>query len=134
LTIPWFAFGAKTGVFLLELSTNGEKGGPLSWPMVVLILATGAGNFWATKEGTSATGANRAEIDQVVRQVGDMHRELEGFKERQLEELDALGNGVKNQTQMLENQNRQMENDTKVLGEIERAIAPLSVERALPGK
>jgi hypothetical protein len=115
------------------LSTNGEKG-PLSWPMVVLILATGAGNFWATKENTSATGANRTEIETVLRQLGDLHRSSGEFGDRQHQELEALSRALDNQRQMLENQNRQMENDTKVLDEIERAIAPLSVERAYPGK
>jgi ligand-binding sensor domain-containing protein len=59
---------------LSELPT--KNGQTLSWPMVVLILATGAGNFWATKEGTkegtNATGANRQEIDTVLRQLGEL--------------------------------------------------------------
>jgi hypothetical protein len=62
--------------------------------MVVLILLSGAGNFWATREGT---GANRVEIDTVLRQL----HELTLSAQAQRGELEALREGMYKQEQIL---------------------------------
>jgi len=69
-------------------------------------------------QGNADSAANR----EILRKFGD---ELLSFENRQLTELS-------NQTKMLANQNQQMENDTKILDAIHRAVAPLEIEKAYP--
>src|SRR5215475_12548977 len=73
----------------------------LSWQTVVLILATGAGNFITTQHGNTTI---TAEQQQVYNQVREMHREFDDFKRWQQTAGD--------------NQRQMMQNDTRLIQEI----------------
>ena len=102
-------------------SSNGEKLATvlknLNWPTVVLIALTGGGNWFATLE-------NRGQIDytreRVFRQVQDLHDSISEFEKRQKEMLSGIESSLKNQTQILDNQNKTMQSDTKMLEQLHR--------------
>ena len=71
-----------------------------------------------SKQNQVQTGANRYEIDQVLRQLGDLHREAAGFRDRQEQELDALNRGLENQNEMLKNHGQLLEGQSSILNEI----------------
>jgi len=89
-----------------ELTT--KKNGQLNWPTVVLILASGAGNFFTTQHGNTTISAEQQE---GLRRIRDLHSELDDFKRWQQSAGD--------------NQRRMMENDSKLLEEVHRIAVRL---------
>jgi len=98
---------------------NGLKipGGGLNVTTLLLVALTGGGNWVATLQ-------NRTEIDysrdRVFRQVQDLHDGLEDFEKRQKQVLEGIEASLKNQAQILANQNKTMEADTKMLEQLHR--------------
>lgn len=82
-----------------------KKNGGLNWPTVVMILASGAGNFFATHQGNTAIGYEQQE---AMRKIRELHDEIDDFKSWQ--------------RKAGENQQQMMANDSKVLAEV-HAIA-----------
>jgi hypothetical protein len=78
----------------------------ISWPMVVLIMATGGGNFLATQQKGNALSDEQQE---GLRRIREVHAALEQFEERQKEELDKLNAALQNQTDMLNNQQQMLQ-------------------------
>ena len=100
---------------------NGEKLANLvknlNWPTVALIALTGGGNWLATLQNRSEIDYSR---DRVFRQVQDLHDALGEFEKRQKTLLEAIETALKNQTRILDNQNKTMESDTKLLEQLHR--------------
>ena len=80
----------------LEKQTNG-----LNWPTVVLIIASGGGNWLATQYSGATLGA---ETQQAVRQIRELHGAVDDFEGRQKQELDRMNELLKNQATLLQNQ------------------------------
>src|ERR1700757_2741703 len=78
----------------------------LNWPTVILILVTGGGNLWATHENSTQ---RQYQVDQALQQIRDLHNALDDFETRQKKLLEGIDTGLKNQTQMLKNQNEILE-------------------------
>jgi len=85
-----------------------KKPNGLNWPTVALILASGAGNFFATHQGNTAMSAEQQE---ALRKIRELHSELDDFKRWQ--------------DKALENQNDMMRSDTKLLDEIHKIVMRL---------
>jgi hypothetical protein len=83
---------------------NHSKG--LDWPTLILILVTGGGNFFATSKNSSE---RQFEQEQALRQIRELHASLDDFESRQKEELTRIAEVLKNQTTLLDNQTRALE-------------------------
>jgi hypothetical protein len=79
-----------------QKQTNG-----LNWPTVVLIIASGGGNWLATQHSGAALGA---EQQQAIRQIRELHGAVDDFEGRQKQELDRMNELLRNQDTMLQNQ------------------------------
>jgi len=79
-----------------EKQTNG-----LNWPTVVLIIASGGGNWLATQHSGAELGA---EQQQAIRQIRELHGTVDDFEGRQKQELDRMNELLRNQATMLQNQ------------------------------
>lgn len=85
-----------------------KNGATLSWPTVVLILATGAGNLVTTHSGNVQISDEQR---QGLRQLRELHSEIDDFKRWQT----AAG----------DNQRHMMENDSRLLEEVHRIAVRL---------
>jgi len=86
-------------------SNTGNAKAGLNWPTVVMILASGAGNFFATHQGNTALSFEQQE---GLRNIRELHSELDDFKRWQQKAGD--------------NQQQLMANDSHLLSEV-HAIA-----------
>ena len=64
-----------------------SNGGKLSWPTVVLIIATGGANLLQTHQGNAGLSFEQREALDKIRQI---HSQLDDFERRQTEELELL--------------------------------------------
>jgi hypothetical protein len=80
-----------------EKNSNGKQ---LNWPTVVLVLATGAGNFFATNQGKQQLSYEQQEALSKIREI---HETLDSFEKGM---HSALANQV-SILQRLEEQNTQ---------------------------
>ena len=85
-----------------------KNGSGLSWPTVVLILATGAGNLVTTHQGNMQITEEQREGLQKIRQL---HNDLDDFKRWQ--------------RQASENQQTILANDSRLLEEVHRIAVRL---------
>jgi len=90
-----------------SLNTGNGKGA-LNWPTVALIIASGGVNLLGTHTGNVEITAEQRE---GLRQMRDLHSELDDFKRWQRMAGD--------------NQRQMMENDSKLLGEVHRIAVRL---------
>ena len=73
----------------------------LNLPTLALILLTGGGNWFATKE----TGnEQREELGRAIRQIEDLHAALAQTEARQKEALENLASLMRGQTAVFSNQ------------------------------
>src|SRR5215831_6596032 len=96
------------------MSDEIKKNGPLNWPTVVLILATGAGNLLTTQHGNVSISAEQQE---ALRKIRELHQGLDEFEDRQ--------------KKALENQNAMMRNDTELLNEVHQIVLRLDRWKSL---
>jgi hypothetical protein len=69
----------------------------LNWPTVALIALTGGGNFLLTNQGNNF---NKEELERAIRQVKDLHNDIDQTDKRQKAAIEAL--------EKLANQNNQI--------------------------
>jgi hypothetical protein len=144
---------------LAKLATSGDKTVQLG--ILILVGLSGLGNFLSTQSASRENLSGQQAIQAAVReQINDIHHWQEAnynWVRRSIDEfhkgnedtaanrkmlqalLDEFGTAIESQTKMLENQTRMLQNqnvtmanDTKILEELARALAPLTVERAYP--
>ena len=89
-------------------SLNTGNGKNISWPVVALVALTGGGNWLATHSGNVEITAEQRE---GLRQMHDLHSEIDDFKRWQRMAGD--------------NQRQMMENDSKLLTEVHRIAVRL---------
>ena len=72
------------------------------WPTVILVILTGLGDF-----GVSVSNSTQRQADAVraFHQIDTLHSAVADFESRQKAELVSLEQALKNQTDMLRNQN-----------------------------
>jgi uncharacterized protein HemX len=63
------------------------NGKVLNWPTLVLVLVTGAGNWFTTQNQTRSLSYEQQEALSKIR---ELHRGLEEFQTRQKQELELL--------------------------------------------
>jgi hypothetical protein len=84
----------------------------LNWPTLILILITGGSNFFATVRGNLY---NRSELDRARQQIREVHDYLAQSTERQKKLLEDVDSSLSKQIEMLQNQERMLENQSKGL-------------------
>jgi hypothetical protein len=84
----------------------------LNWPTVILILVTGGGNWFATQNNGAQLQYQR---EQVFRQVHELHDSLKDFEDRQRQTLVGIEQSLKNQTLMIDGQNKVMASQSTIL-------------------
>jgi len=84
------------------------KNGQLSWPMVVLIVATGGGNFLATQR---AGQTSTTEMERARAEVHQIHSSLDDFEK-------YMTLSFENQNKILGNQSRMLESQNAILAEL----------------
>jgi len=91
-----------------ESSSTGNGKGALNWPTVALIIASGGVNLLGTHTGNVEITAEQRE---GLRQMRDLHSEIDDFKRWQRQAGD--------------NQQQMMQNDSKLLTEVHRIAVRL---------
>lgn len=102
-------------------ATNGaavsEMVKQMNWPTVILVLLTGGGNFFATKQ---FSGEREYQIQQAVRQIGDLHQAVDDFEKRQKDTVAKVTQALDNQAQVLKNQATELEHLTSIITQLHR--------------
>jgi hypothetical protein len=78
----------------------------LNWPTLILILVTGGGNFFATAQNSKQVSEDTY---RALGQIRDLHDALDEFETRQKKILEGIGQSLNNQTTILANQNKVLE-------------------------
>jgi hypothetical protein len=78
----------------------------LNWPTLILIILTGGGNFFATQKNSSE---RQYEQERAHKQIHELHAALDGFEARQKEELNRIAEVLRNQSTLIDNQTRHLE-------------------------
>jgi hypothetical protein len=96
----------------------------LNWPTLILILVTSGGNSFVTTQNSQQRGY---EIQRALHEIHEIHQAMDGFEERQKENLEraiaSLSNQasmLKNQTDILDAQNKTMESQSRILERLQR--------------
>jgi hypothetical protein len=116
IVMPETPNGGKDAKFatLASIAANGDNWVKLS--TLVLIGLSGLGNFFATQQ----TGHTVSE--QTEKEIHSLYLEIDGFHNRQMQQLDSLRN-------IVETDNRQTEMNSKVLGNQENFMREFKAER-----
>jgi hypothetical protein len=85
----------------------------LNWPTVVLIALTGGTNFLATNK---AEHSNTVEMERARVEVHQIHSSLDDFEKYMRQSFD-------NQNKILENQTRVMQGQNQILAELKASQA-----------
>lgn len=91
--------------------------GQLNMPTLIVILLSGGGNWFATKQ---TSDESRHETDRAITEIHELHKALIDFENRQKDTLSRTGEALTNQEQMLRNQTRMLDNQMSVLQQIKK--------------
>lgn len=84
---------------------------------MILIMLTGGGNFIANQQRGNQLSYEQQEAISRVREI---HQSLDQFEERAKATAAGIEASLRNQTQMLHNQNQVMASDARILEQLHR--------------